>query len=140
MLFCRYYFSPLNTFMRKGKDPDSYSCLSDPDPGVPKTCGSCGSASDSGSRSPTLPELKKNELNTIVYSPFSKLQHKKANNRFTYLQIDGLASVDDAVGDGGAVDDAAEHVHENGLHLHVLGDDAEGLLHLNPRSIIRPDH
>jgi hypothetical protein len=22
MLFCRHYFSPLNTFMRKGKDPD----------------------------------------------------------------------------------------------------------------------
>jgi hypothetical protein len=27
MLFCRHYFSPLNTFMRKGKDPES-----DPDP------------------------------------------------------------------------------------------------------------
>jgi hypothetical protein len=23
MLFCRHYFSPLNTFMRKGKDPES---------------------------------------------------------------------------------------------------------------------
>jgi hypothetical protein len=22
MLFCRHYFSPLNTFMRKGKDPE----------------------------------------------------------------------------------------------------------------------
>jgi hypothetical protein len=22
MLFCKQYFSPLNTFMRKGKDPD----------------------------------------------------------------------------------------------------------------------
>jgi hypothetical protein len=27
MLFCRHYFSPLNTFMRKGKDPEL-----DPDP------------------------------------------------------------------------------------------------------------
>jgi hypothetical protein len=27
MFFCRYYFSPLNTFMRKGKDPDP-----EPDP------------------------------------------------------------------------------------------------------------
>jgi hypothetical protein len=24
MLFCRHYFSPLNTFMRKGKDPDPH--------------------------------------------------------------------------------------------------------------------
>jgi hypothetical protein len=39
ILFCRHYFNPLNTFMRKGKDP-----------GDPKTCGSCGS----GSGSPTL--------------------------------------------------------------------------------------
>ncbi len=45
ILFCRHYFSPLNTFMRKGKDPE-------PDPGGPKTCGSCGSGSGSGS--PTL--------------------------------------------------------------------------------------
>jgi hypothetical protein len=27
ILFCRHYFSPLNTFMRKGKDPDP-----EPDP------------------------------------------------------------------------------------------------------------
>ncbi len=27
MLFCKHYFSPLNTFMRKGKDPEP-----DPDP------------------------------------------------------------------------------------------------------------
>jgi hypothetical protein len=27
ILFCRHYFSPLNTFMRKGKDPEP-----DPDP------------------------------------------------------------------------------------------------------------
>ncbi len=31
ILFCKHYFSPLNTFMRKGKDPD---------PGGPKTSGS----------------------------------------------------------------------------------------------------
>ena len=24
MLFCQHYFSPLNTFMRNGKDPDPY--------------------------------------------------------------------------------------------------------------------
>jgi hypothetical protein len=39
ILFCRHYFSLVNTFMRKGKDP-----------GGPKTCGSCWS----GSGSPTL--------------------------------------------------------------------------------------
>jgi hypothetical protein len=33
ILFCKHYFSPLNTFMRKGKDPE-------PDPGGPKTSGS----------------------------------------------------------------------------------------------------
>ena len=32
------------------------------------------------------------------------------------VQVDGLASVDDSVGDGSAVDDAAENVDENGLH------------------------
>jgi hypothetical protein len=35
MLFCRHCFSPLNTFMRKGKDPEL-----DPDPSVPLTNGS----------------------------------------------------------------------------------------------------
>jgi hypothetical protein len=46
ILFCRYYFSPLHTFMRKKKDlemdpePDPYLCLMDPDPGGPKTSGS----------------------------------------------------------------------------------------------------
>ncbi len=47
MLFCRHYFSLLNTFMRKGKDPepdpDPYLWLMDPYPGGPKTCGSSGS-------------------------------------------------------------------------------------------------
>jgi hypothetical protein len=53
ILFCRHYFSQLNTIMRKVKepDPDPNPWLMDPDPGVPKTCGS-GSASGSGS--PTL--------------------------------------------------------------------------------------
>jgi hypothetical protein len=50
MLFCREYFSPLNTFMRKGKnlelDTDPPLSLMDPDPGGPKTCGS---GSESGS-------------------------------------------------------------------------------------------
>ncbi len=58
MLFCRHYFSLLNIFMRKGKDqepdPDPHLLLVDPDPGGPKTCGSCGSGSCSGAGSPTL--------------------------------------------------------------------------------------
>ncbi len=52
ILFCRYYFSPLHTFMRIKKDtpepdPDPYLRLMDPDPdsGGPKTCGFCGSGS-----------------------------------------------------------------------------------------------
>ncbi len=44
ILFCRQYFSPLNTFMRKEKDPDPdphfWLLDPDPDPGGPKTCGS----------------------------------------------------------------------------------------------------
>jgi hypothetical protein len=44
ILFCKHYFSPLNTFMRKGKDPDPDPYLwlmdSNPDPGGPKTSGS----------------------------------------------------------------------------------------------------
>ncbi len=37
-LFCKHYFSSINTFMRKGKDPDPY--LMNPDPRGPKTSGS----------------------------------------------------------------------------------------------------
>jgi hypothetical protein len=53
MLFCWHFFSPLNTYMRKGKEPDPYPYLwlIDPDPGGPKTCGS---ESGSGSGCPTL--------------------------------------------------------------------------------------
>ncbi len=39
ILFCRHYFSPLNTSMRKGKDPDPdpyYLRLMDPEPGGQK--------------------------------------------------------------------------------------------------------
>jgi hypothetical protein len=54
MLFYKHYFSPLNTFMRKEKDPDPYLRLMDP--GGPKTCGSeTGSiplTNGSGSRRP----------------------------------------------------------------------------------------
>ncbi len=39
MLFCRHYFSPLNTFMRKGKDPEPDPCIWIMDPEGPKTCG-----------------------------------------------------------------------------------------------------
>ncbi len=42
ILFCNHYFGPLNTFMWKGKDPDPYLWLIEPDQGDPKTCG-CGS-------------------------------------------------------------------------------------------------
>ncbi len=39
ILFCKHYFSPLNTFMRKGKDPhpDPYLWPTDSDQGDPKT-------------------------------------------------------------------------------------------------------
>jgi hypothetical protein len=46
LLFCRHYFSPLNTFMRKRKDPepdlepDPYLWLMNPDAGDQKTWGS----------------------------------------------------------------------------------------------------
>jgi hypothetical protein len=44
MSFCRHFFSPLNTLVRKGKDPepdpDPHLFLMDQDPGGPKTCGS----------------------------------------------------------------------------------------------------
>jgi hypothetical protein len=36
MLFCRHYFRPLRTLMRKEKDPDPYLRLMDPDPGGQK--------------------------------------------------------------------------------------------------------
>jgi hypothetical protein len=59
MLFCRHYFSPLNTFMRKVKGPDPYLWLMDPDPGGPKACGS-----GSGSGSPSLEK----RLRTVLWS------------------------------------------------------------------------
>ncbi len=46
ILFCKHYFSPLNTFVRKGNDSDPYLWLMDPDSGGSTTCGS-------GSGSPT---------------------------------------------------------------------------------------
>jgi hypothetical protein len=52
ILFCKHYFSPLNTFMRKGKDPDPYLCLIDPepDPGGQKTCESGSGIPNTGYR------------------------------------------------------------------------------------------
>ncbi len=59
ILFCKHYFSPLNIFLRKGKDPDPYLWLMDPDPGGPKTCGF--------SRSPTLvPWLLHNRISSLI--------------------------------------------------------------------------
>jgi hypothetical protein len=45
IVFSKQYFSPLNNFMGKGKDPDPYLSLIDPDPGGPKTCKYCRSGS-----------------------------------------------------------------------------------------------
>ncbi len=57
ILFCKHYFGPFNTFLRKGTDPDPYLWLMDPDPGVPKTCGS---------GSPTLfPGVRSSNVNDI---------------------------------------------------------------------------
>jgi hypothetical protein len=85
MSFCRHYFSPLNTLMRKGKDlepdPDPHLFLMDPDPGGPKTCGS-GSGSGSGS-----PTLQKECLFTCFYSMV------KFNNEFHQKFIWGLPRV-----------------------------------------------
>ncbi len=75
MLFCRHYYSPLNTFMRKGKDPeperDPYICLMDPDPdpGGPKTCGSRGSWFGSVFGSSTL--LQNQPLFTLYHRSLS---------------------------------------------------------------------
>ncbi len=52
----KHYFSPLNTFMRKEKDPDPYIWL-DPEQGGPKTCGYCGSASASPTLVQTIQEV-----------------------------------------------------------------------------------
>ena len=46
------------------------------------------------------------------------------------LKFNALAGVDDAVGNGGAVDNAAKHVDKDGLHALVLRDDPEGFPHL----------
>ena len=48
----------------------------------------------------------------------------------SHLQINGFARVHDSISDGGAVDDASEHIDEDRLDLVVLGDDPEGLLDL----------
>ncbi len=70
--FSKHYFSLLNTFMRKGKDPapelNPYIWLRDPDLGGPKTCGSCGSG---------YPTLKKTLHNQIISMcpPFCELDN-----------------------------------------------------------------
>ncbi len=70
MLFCRHFFSPLNTFMRKGKDP--HLLLMDPDPGGPKTCGSSGS----GSGSPTLFNIHEGRNWTMISTFFQSVSVK----------------------------------------------------------------
>ena len=68
-----------------------------------------------------------------VKSNLSKVDddnQREGVKHFRHLEVDWLASVNDAVGDGCAVDDAPEDVDQQGLHVVVLGDDAESLLHL----------
>ncbi len=63
LLLWKSYFA--STFMRK--DPDPYIWLMDPDPGGPKTCGSCGFGS------PTL---------ILSYNPLEKLWYGNFLNYF----------------------------------------------------------
>ena len=58
------------------------------------------------------------------------LDHHQLSNQLNCNQTLSPARIDDAVSDGGAVDDAAEDVDEDRLHLVVLTDDAERLLNL----------
>ena len=51
----------------------------------------------------------------IPYQPYGSLTFQPDDDG--QLEVDGLAGVHDALGDGGAVQDAAEHVHQNDLHL-----------------------
>merc|ERR1711974_90841 len=46
------------------------------------------------------------------------------------LQLNRLAGVYNSISDGGAVDNSTKHIDQDGLHLVVLRDDAEGLLDL----------
>merc|ERR1719357_2363761 len=46
------------------------------------------------------------------------------------LKFNALAGVDDAIGDRGAVHDAAKHIHQDGFHPLVFSDDSESLPHL----------
>ena len=43
------------------------------------------------------------------------------------LKFNALAGVDNAVGNGGTVDDAAKNIDKYGLHALVLRNDPEGL-------------
>lgn len=43
------------------------------------------------------------------------------------LKFNALASIDNAVGNGGTVDDAAKNIDKYGLHALVLRNDPEGL-------------
>ena len=46
------------------------------------------------------------------------------------FHVEGLVGFDDAVGDDGAVDDAAKHVDQDPFDLGVLADYPESLTHL----------
>jgi hypothetical protein len=97
ILFCGHYFRPLNTFLRKGKDPDPDLDM-DPDLGGPKTCGSCRSGSRSGSPTlrmtppnPPLNDENCQEDNTKKFRNLLTiiliLQIKKAENRLILEKI-----------------------------------------------------
>ncbi len=82
-----HYFSPLNTFMRKGKDPepDPYLWPMDPDPGGPKTCGS---GSGSGSPKKLLPLKQSFNLWTVIScTTFYVNEQRTLKNKICMLRL-----------------------------------------------------
>jgi hypothetical protein len=66
-------------------------------------------------------DVKRHSLKLINHRFNMIIERSKMLIQTRYqVKVDGLASVDDAVGDGGAVDDAAEHVDENGLNPRII--------------------
>ncbi len=80
ILFCEHYFSLLNTLMRKGKDPDPYLWLMDPDPDGPKTCGSCRS----GSRSQTILFLTSKNFSFVHWHYCTSIRSRTCGSSITW--------------------------------------------------------